>query len=141
MHRDEVLLECFHLRAEQQRHQVMVRVNYQSLRDELSLTSVLVLVRPFCHRDDRHLDRLDVHHLVRHLDDRHLGLPDQKMSERHFDWAHLLKMCIRRRLDVKMMGNRNQIEMEASCPLVGAFLELLAHQDGQVLLALDEVVV
>jgi hypothetical protein len=113
----------------------MVRVNYQSLRDELSLTSVLVLVRPFCHRDDRHLDRLDVHHLVRHLDDRHpdhLGLPDQKMSERHFDWAHLLKMCIRRRLDVKMMGNRNQIEMEASCPLVGAFLELLAHQDHQV---------
>jgi hypothetical protein len=50
-------------------------------------------------------------------------------------------MCIRRRLDVKMMVNRNQIEMEASCPLVGAFLELLAHQDGQVLLALDEVVV
>ena len=42
------------------------------------------------------------------------------------------------------MENRNQIWMEASCPLVDAYLKipaLLAHQDEQVLLAQDEVVV
>ena len=53
-------------------------------------------------------------------------------------------MCIRRRQDVKMMGNRNQIGMEVWCPLVGAFLKLRAHQGYQVgwgLLVLDEVVV
>jgi hypothetical protein len=37
------------------------------------------------------------------------------------------------------MGNRNQIGKEAWCPLVGAFLERLAHQDEQVLLAQGEV--
>jgi hypothetical protein len=84
MHRDEVLLECFHLRAEQLRHQVMVRVNYQSLHDGLSLTSVLVLVRPSCHQGVRRLDHPDVHHLVRHLDDRHPDHPVQKMSEHRF---------------------------------------------------------
>ena len=85
MHRDEVLPECFHLRAEQLRHLMMVRVNYQSLRDELSLTSALVLVRPSCHRGVRHLDRLDVHHRDRHLDDRHPDHLAQKMSEHRFD--------------------------------------------------------
>jgi hypothetical protein len=53
-------------------------------------------------------------------------------------------MCIRHRqlrLDVKRMENRNQIGMEASCPLVDAYLKipaLLAHQDEQVLPAQDE---
>ena len=50
-------------------------------------------------------------------------------------------MCNRRRQDVKMMGNRNLIGMEVWCPLVGAFLELLAHLDEQGLLAQDEAVV
>ena len=54
-------------------------------------------------------------------------------------------MCIRHhqlRLDVKKMGNRNQIGMEVWCPLVDAYLKipaLLAHQDEQVLPAQDEV--
>ena len=56
-----------------------------------------------------------------------------------------MKMCIRHhqlRLDVKRMGNRNQIGMEVSCPLVDAYLKLPAlpvHQDEQVLPAQDEV--
>jgi hypothetical protein len=48
------------------------------------------------------------------------------------------------RLDAKRMGNRNQIGMEVSCPLVDAYLKipaLLVHQDEQGLLAQDEVAV